>query len=430
MTRLRVRLPEGLPTPESVSWVLDGAESLCGEGGVANLPPARAVQLILPASRVLLARAVLPHWPQGRLRRLQRMPAFAVEDSLGAEPERVHAVVGPRQDDGSHAVAVVDRAWLSAWRDKFRACGREPQSARVETCLPPLEPGEWIVAWKDGSGFVRSGPASGMALDGFAGDEPPAALTLCLEEARAAGHAPRRVLLRPADAPLPDAGAWSARLGVPCQLGEAWDWRTVPDDQAIEFLQADFAPASSARGWLRLLRPVLALAALILVIEGLGLLVDWRRMDQEKTELRAAMREMFRASFPEARAIADPALQMHRQLLALRRASGDPQPDDMLPLLARVSTVLGNMEADPKAKSIRNVNAGASHDVSVPVHAIVRALAYEQARLRLELDLPGPHMAGALIARLRDAGLKATLESAPGGEGRSRTRVLIQLAER
>ena len=48
------------------------------------------------------------------------------------------------------------------------------------------------------------------------------------------------------------------------------------------------------------------------------------------------MNKTFKSAFPEATVVVDAPLQMQRNLAELRRASGQSQPNDFLPLLAKL----------------------------------------------------------------------------------------------
>lgn len=394
--RLRVRLPEAVFDEDAeCSWVLHEPTGRISREGIDRarlLPPAEHVELIAPASRVLLTSTTLPKRNQQRLR--QQVLQFAVEDRITVEPERVHVVLGPRLPDSTHAVAVVDREWLGQWVAAFRDMGRAPRSVFVETCLPPLQADAWTVVWRGADGFVRTGEASGMALDTAGPASPPAVLQLALQEATMKASAPTAVIVHPEESSLPDLDGWSSALHVPCVAGETWHWSQWQGPAGLDLLQGELAPRSRLRELLPRLRPAFVIASLILALHIFGTLGHWAVLNHEKSQLQSEMRSIFRTAFPEAQAVVDPPLQMRRQLQALRRAAGEPQSGDFVPLLAQAAQAF----------------AGDS--------ARVRNVSYDRGRLQIDIELGSRSDAEALLQRLRARGSAASLDAVnPRGAG-------------
>lgn len=341
------------------------------------LPAGGPIHLVAPAARVLLTQAVLPR--RGRSRVLSMLP-YAIEDKLAAEPERIHAALGPLQANGMHAVAAVERDWLAQWLAALARAGVRPASMKVETLLVPLEELAWTVVWRGTEGFVRTGAASGAPLESSSAAEPPRMLRRLLEEARTTGSAPQRLVVRPhAGAALPDLARWSAELNMPCEAGASWDEaHGEAGDPQIELLQGPFEPAGRARELLPRLRPALLLLIAAAVLELLGTAVHWGALRYEKAHLQAEMRTLFKTSFPHAKAIVDAPLQMRRQLDAHRSAAGEAQAGDFLVLLGRAAPLLKTL-----AKSVD----------------------YEQGALVVAVELSGRADAEAMQARLQQAGI-------------------------
>ncbi|MBC7943936.1 MAG: type II secretion system protein GspL [Burkholderiales bacterium] len=416
MSNLQVYVNEHLGSPaedEAVAcpWVLRdarGAISRAGESALTEMPAADRCELVAPASRVLLTQITLP---TGNRQKLRRLLPFAIEDRVMTEPEKIHAIAGPRQADGQTAVAVVDKAWLAAVLAQFRNARLKPQAMWVETLLPVLTPESWIVIWKGGGkdsgkggeGFLRSGVASGVFLDGGVDGEPPIGLLLALQEARAAtaaNAAPAQLIVRPArGAVLPDIQQWADALRIDVLTGERWDWferidRLGPND-GINLMQDDFAPRSAARDWLPRLRPALVLLGLIMAVQIVGAGVDWFSLNRQRNTLQATIEQRFRGAFPDARVVVDAPLQMRRNLEELRRGAGQVEPNDFLPLLARAT---------------RLIEASANHRLS--------ALNYDAGELKIDILLPDAESAEELKNALQAPDLVVKLEAInpkPGG---------------
>lgn len=400
---LRVRLPDGPPAGDEVySWALrdaDGSVLRAGADPVASLPASPQVELVAPAGRVLLTRASLP---RSARRRTPQMLRFAVEDRLTVEPDRVHVALGPRIEGSIHALAVVDREWLSAWIEAFTRAGRAPQSVRVETCLTPLAPGTWSVVWRDADPFVRTDYVGGMALDRAEGAQVPAMLHLALDEAVARGNAPGAIVVRTEDAAMPDLDAWSATLAVPCVAGSVDEREPVTAPSGIDLMQGEFLPAGRVREVLPRLRPALIIGAIVLAVHVVGTCAHWLVLGHEKSRLQAEMRALFRSTFPSAQVVVDPPLQMQRQLGALRQSAGAASAGDFLPLLAQAAS---GIAADAEVR--------------------FKSASYAQDKLTIDVDLPSRSHAEGLLRRLNEGAVSATLDAVNPKGGRFEARLAL-----
>jgi general secretion pathway protein L len=383
--RLIVAIPERWKDAASlVAWALvrpDGTLASEGEGTIADLPSAKHTTLVVAASRVLLATATLP---SRGARRIRGALAYAVEDQITSDPESVHAIAAGAPRGKRQSIAVIEREWLRSLIASFESAGIMPESVTVETCLPPIVDGEWMLVLRDEGGFLRTGEAAGMSFDGGLDGSVPDVLRLALDAARDTSSAPLRIVIR-ADSP-PDVHAWERELGVPCEAAGPWrPWQGV-GGPPIEFLQGEFARSSGlSRLWPRL-RPAAILAASALAIEVVGTVAHWGALRYEKAQLEARMKDQFRAAFPQAQAIVDPALQMRRNLQVARAAAGVAQESDFLPLLA---------------KAVRTDSGWKP-----------KAVAYEGGKLTLDLVFADQRQADSMLKRLQEKDIGVALETA------------------
>jgi general secretion pathway protein L len=84
-------------------------------------------------------------------------------------------------------------------------------------------------------------------------------------------------------------------------------------------------------------RAAIGLAAVIVLAQVAFSGIDAVRLSRERDRLRERQESVFRAAFPEAKAIVDPELQMSRNLEELRRTRGMAGGDDFLAQLTRVA---------------------------------------------------------------------------------------------
>ena len=393
MSVLRVFCP--LPeAPQRCQWTLTDAGDASGadQGSLDQLPQgADRVELVVPATQVLLTRARLP---PSRGRRAGSLLAYAVEDSTATAPEFNH-VTWLGLADGEDVLAVVDRPALQRWRDALGAVGIHVGAVYCETLMLPLPAGGWGIAWDGREGFVRTGELEGAATDCGDRESPPFSLRLMLEAARARDAAPACIALFVATPEAaPHLPAWEAALGVRLLPVQHWDWRQTPSADCISLVPEprrwQLPPGSLAR-----LRPVAWIIGIALMFHGAALVVDWVRLSSEQQRLHQQMDARFRSTFPDAVAVADAAVQMRRKLAEARHAANQPDAGDFPVMVAKVGTALAGL----------------------PVGA-VRMLAYAPGRMTVQILVQNDALVRQASARLAQAGLRVEASpSAPGAGG-------------
>ncbi|MGT2494440.1 type II secretion system protein GspL [Cupriavidus basilensis] len=143
------------------------------------------------------------------------------------------------------------------------------------------------------------------------------------------------------DSPRPATGTPSAEA-----MAQAWrsqgahplDWKLWIEgaqaslhDPSLDLAQFEFAQGRADRWNLkRLARLPVALAAGLVLIQMIGMNVQWLLLHQEQQRLVARQEETLRSTFPQIPVVIDPPLQMRRQVDQLRLASGRSTPDDFL----------------------------------------------------------------------------------------------------
>ena len=380
MSLLRIRCALVEP-PLRCQWVLvdAGRAPMHGEGTLAELPRhAARVQLVIPAAQVLITRAQLP--PAAR-RSAGSVLAFAVEDETLGEPE-VNQTIWLGSVENDDVLAVVDKPGLKRWLNALDSFGFSGVEVHCETLLLPRAAGEWSLAWNGREGFVRTGEFEGTATDCGSHREPPLSLRLALEAApaRAARPTSIAVYMMTPDA-APDHAAWQRELGVPLRLAGPWDWRTAPPDAGISLLKQRKLWRVS-RVALARLRPAAWIAGCALAIHAFALVTDWTLLAAEQRALRRQMEVRFRATFPDAVAVVDPALQMRRKLAEARHIAGKPDSGDFLPMIENIAVA-----------------------AKVLPTGSVRIASYENGRLTVELAAVDPTAVQRIVERLQQAGL-------------------------
>lgn len=350
MSTLYIRLPSKAAADSVPHWIalpcafaVANGDAVEREGmaSIADLADsvarAQRVVLLAAASDVTLLRVQVP--PMSAARMKAALPNL-VEDQLMSDPDECVVVAGAAAD-GLRTVAVMQRGWFDILVKTFAAYGaRRIAAVPAQLCLPH-QSGSVSAAVAETEGeldlTVRLSEHQGIGLP-ILPDSPDTAA----QEA-----------LRTLAAIVPDA---PIHLYVPQEAVRAFqdaagtvfalDQRaTVHADNWPRWIQGaataglDLAAASGAAGgqgidWKRWRWPA-ALAAAVLLVNIVGLNIEWWRLKREADTLRATMNQTYRAAFPKETLIVDPVAQMRQKIVAARQASGQPAPDDFLSLAAR-----------------------------------------------------------------------------------------------
>lgn len=403
---LQIHLPERWPEGASFSAPLfhwaryDGAAARYGASRLEEIGPARQVIAVAPANRVLFTRARLPH---GRAAREPKILRNAVEDSLVSGLDDVHAVPLETLPGGESLIAVVDLRWVKSVYDELAAHHLTPTRLITEGELLAGAPAtRWTLVRSAAGGFVHTGGYETVAVDGSiesSRDEIPLTLNLLLDERTQAGTAPEEIVVYSSQSSLmPDAEQWTKALAVKVSYAGPWQPEKI---DARSARHTDLLPGAGIRkgaeqASLARYRPAIYIAAATVVLH-LGLSsVDWWRLHREAGQIRASMETRFRKTFPDAKFVPDPVLQMSRNLDALHRASGALQGGDYIALFGRIAPQLAA--------------AGAQ----------ARSAKYERGQLALDLVFSGNESIESLGQRLRASGIRVSIDhvaSAAAGSG-------------
>lgn len=114
----------------------------------------------------------------------------------------------------------------------------------------------------------------------------------------------------------------------------------------LDLAQFEFAQGRADRWNLHAWRLPLALAAGVLLVQIIGMNVQWLMLRQEARRLEAAQIDILHTAFPNVPPIAEPPLLMRRQIEQLRTASGRSTPNDFLPLADKFALAAQQLPPD------------------------------------------------------------------------------------
>jgi len=369
-------------------WALlnNGLAAIVGEGTLAELPKdAEHIQLLLPATQVLVTRAQLP--PAAR-RSTSSVLAYAIEDEMMGDPDSNQVNwLGSVGDDVFDVLAVIDKSALLHWQHALAAVGIHNYDIHCEALMLPHIANTWSLAWNGHEGFVRCNEFEGSATDCGDSETAPLSLHLMLEEAKLHKAEPEAIVIyinsstKNIDGKIINLDKWSKELAIPVRIAGNWDWRSAPVNAGIVLAQQKQHWRALANIAFRL-RPAAWLCCAILALHAIALAIDWSSLANEQHTLHQQMETRFRATFPDAMAVTDPALQMRRKLAEAHNTSGQADSSHFLSMI------------EPIAIAIKDVPSGS-----------VRTISYENGRITIELLASNQELLQRIVTNLVKSGL-------------------------
>ncbi|MET0266436.1 MAG: type II secretion system protein GspL [Duganella sp.] len=352
MTTLFIRYPAKASVDSGAAQTCPFA--LVGDGGnllqqgaapLGNLAEmvasARRVTLLLAASDVTLLRIKTPPLSPARLK--AALPALVEEQVLGDTADCVLAAT-PVDGDGLRTVAVVQRAWLEVLVKALIAQGAYSVSVLPAQLCLPFQPGAVSAALADNdAGYeltVRRSQADGFGLvlaaqplaalqtlRALAGDEP---VTLYLSAAQ----------LHTFEALLPELNHNGHTITV---AEDHWaHWVASARAAGLDLAPALGASGAGAREWRRWRWP-LRIAALALLVNVVGLNIEWLGKKREAAAVQQSMTQAFRSAYPNEPLSYDPVGQMRMNVTRAKGNDGQAAPDGFLALSADLGEALGSL---------------------------------------------------------------------------------------
>jgi general secretion pathway protein L len=403
LSTLYIRLPSKAAADGAEHWLaLPCPFALASHGnviereGVAPLSElagavaaAQQVVLLLAAGDVSLLRVKTPPLSAAKLR--LALPNL-VEDQLAADLSECIVVAGALAD-GLRTAAVVQRGWLDILSKTFTAFGaRSLVAVPSQLCLPVQA--DNVTAAVTGHGVdidvalrMSEQNGIGVALMSDSPDSPQSAATEVLRTLRAIVPAMPIALYVPQERVADYQEALSAGDAESGQdinvLADHWSrWIGGAGSVSLNLMSglgASSGPQVNWKPW----RWSMALFASILVINALGLNIEWWRMKREAFALRAAMIQTYKATYPKETVILDAVAQMHQKIAAATRDAGQVEPDDFSQMAANFAEVLGAEIKEAKGRK-RDDKAGDKADEKAGA-AVIDSLEYHERGLLVHL---------------------------------------------
>lgn len=374
MSTLYIRLPSRAAADAAAHWVtlscpyaLTQGDTVSSEGTAPladladQIARAQRVVLLVAASDVTLLRIQVPPLSPARLK--AALPNL-LEDQLMSDPAESVFVPGP-SSAGLRTVAVVNRGWLEILAHTISAYGaRNIAALPAQACLPfeagivnaaALAPDGEIdltlrLAEHQGIGLSiqpeQAESAEREVIEALCAMVPVQPISLYVAQSRVRHYQEVAAGMLALDQRVTvHADQWSRWIaGSQQAVGQALN--------LFAALTGAGSPAFEWRPW----RWPAALLILLLLVNIIGLNVDWWRKKRESDTLRTSMVQIYKAAFPREQVIVDPLAQMKQKIAAAQRISGQPAADDLLALAANFGAAWQSAVGTPPEASLTGMD--------------------------------------------------------------------------
>lgn len=320
--KLLIRFTPATPgaDPSLVSWLTVGGEAAAAEiqrgslDEVAAQAHGASVIVLVPGIDVLLLTTQVP--TANRQRILKAVP-YQLEDQLASDVGDLHFAVGDRAGSGHVPCAVVARVRMTEWVHRLREFNIQPDVLVADYLALPIEPASWTL-YKDADGvMVRVGLQSGFFVEL---DNLVPMLEIALSEQGEQRPARLRILDADPDTPMPELSALNIEFSHEPFDAQAFLTlaRNVERNTALNLLQGDFSRREQLGKMWRPWRPAAVLMAAFIVLHLALSTVDLIRDKRRLEQLRAEVKQVYLAAFPNEKTAPNPRAQMETHLKVLR----------------------------------------------------------------------------------------------------------------
>lgn len=299
---------------------------------LAELARGKQVWILVPGTEILATHVKLP---RASFARLARAVPYALEESLTEEVESSHFALGNYRE-GEVAVLVVACGCMNAWLDALSTANLEPHVVMPDFLAVPWIPSTYCVAIDNGVALARTGEQSGFAV------ESDALVTYLRSALAGTDHATPEAL----HLYVNDESVIESSRGALADIGIPVEWHRLQQglvpyllegirghQPTLNLLQGPYANQTKGGDVWRPWRAAIVMAVLALVAYGAREFVETARLEAAHRSYTDRVVSTFRDTFPKARRVVNPEVQMQHHLEALRQKHGYAS-DGFLALLA------------------------------------------------------------------------------------------------
>ena len=326
---------------ESFNWFIlaEGEISQSGDSSLEDMVSTHngvKTILVVPTEDLLLTTVKIP---TRQRQKLQQAVPFVLEEQLVDDIEDLHFAIGDLDGEGQRSVAVVARTRMTQWLQPFDNVGLRIQQLIPDLFTVPYDEHSWTLLLEEERALLRTALDGGVALpvedvanlingqlsviDTQDGENPAA---LNLYDCREGGEA---LSFDEISIPLETHPCDSDRYQVYAA--------GIKNGPKLDLLQGDFNRKQQIWRSLRPWRGVAALAVFLVVLNLMGWGIEYRRLLDRDRQLQQALEDTYRSTFPKARRVINPRLQMEQKLSKLKQGSSR---GDFAPLMVKAMPVL------------------------------------------------------------------------------------------
>jgi len=301
--------------------------------------PSQTSIVLIAGTEITLTQADIPTKQWNRI--TQAVP-YALEEQLAEEVENLYFALGKREpSSGNIAVAVIARSKMESYLQSLSSVGITPTSIIPDILAVPKPAEGWGLLYLDEIVLVRTGLQTGFAIE-------TDCLNIALPKALAESEEipPQQIMILSDSKSTPILSELTA-LGIPLteQTSEpdilASFAQEIVKNPPLNLLQGLYLPQNKV---VNLLRPWRLTASLLILWGGLHLAKQWieyQQLNQQRQHLNTQIEKRYRKTFPEARKIVNPRVQMEQKLKALRtQQNSTPNDKPFLFILNQISPLL------------------------------------------------------------------------------------------
>ena len=374
----------------------------------------RRIVVLVPASDVLTTEVEIPVKAPAKI--LAALP-FALEESVADDIEELHFAAGPRADDGTVPVAVVNHARMQDWLDALQAADIEPHALIAENAGLAVIPGTISLLLAGDNVFINDGNSTELVFQGIGPEDALQAIGALDraedDEDEDSVSLPGHVLVYcDADAEV----AWSASFSALRAQFESFDVKVLPDGQlprlavtvgagaGINLLQGQYAPKAEYGGYFRPWRIAAGLLVAVGLIGLAGLGLDTLRLSQQEADLKARFMEEYREIAPGASEVRDPVAVIS----SLRNRTGS-----------------GGGESSVFLQSLEQLGAAMQANTT----ASIQAISYRGGVIDIRLTAPSVSVLDDIQRRIDQGGsFEAEIQSTDQDDDKVNSRIQIRAA--
>ncbi|MCF6235816.1 MAG: type II secretion system protein GspL [Gammaproteobacteria bacterium] len=360
--------------------------------------------ILIPSTQLLLTSA---HIPTKNRQRIAKALPYSIEEQMVDDVENMHFAIGEHSDDGQVHTAVIPHATMQKWQKELLEAGIYPQTMTPDLLLIPYTIGDWTFFTEGQTTLVRTGLQSGFLIDN---DNLKTVINLALDETEDDKKPETIHVIQCQD----EVDITAAFKDLPVKLNHVT--RTEPPLQmmaltyseqrgSFNLLQGPYSRREQMGKFWKPWLPALTILLILLASGAITTMIDYSRLSQEKSAFQQEIEQIYKKTFPDAKNIVNPPVQMERHLVDLRRKLGQGS-GGFLKLLDQVAPILKETET-----------------------LDLRRLGYKEGQLTLQIEIKDLAKLDQLKAKLaQKQGIVVDLQSASAGAKKVEARLLIKEA--